>query len=159
MRKIFTTEKQDFIAAVKQFQLGKIKIEDEDPGYDLLSLIEVENYSEKRKTASGETDFAQLLILDILPALFCHYLLANSTSYVDIGAEFKTKKHKDNLMWLLLFLVQTARRHALPWNINSHPPERDQTISNPDILIRPRRLVPCTHYYIDNILFGHIFFF
>ena len=140
MRKIFMTKKSDFIASVKDFELGRIppKLDKGDPGYDLLHFVQVENYAGKRKAASGETDFAQMLILDILPALHCHFLLSESKKYIDINKAFVTNEHKDNLMWLLLFMVQTVRRHGMQWRANALPP-RKQAISNRYSLLGMKR--------------------
>ena len=135
------TRKSELIAAVNELQLGKRsqRVKNGGPGKDLIDFIKVENYAEKRKAASGEADFVHLLILDILPALHCHHLLSESKSYIDIREEFKTQKQQDKLLWLLLFMVQTVRKHVLPWNVNPLPPE-DQVIAQKDQLLSIERL-------------------
>ena len=103
-----------FVAAVKNFRLG-MSPQFVNGGNPIEEFIRIENYSPKRKAAVGETDFVQVLLLDIIPALHYHYLLSLAKDYIDLEVVFPSKEHQDNLLWILLLMVQTARKHAYPW--------------------------------------------
>ena len=110
MRKIFATKKAEFVESVKGFELGR----NPDPEDKILSFISKENYAPKRKIAVGETDFVQVVIQDIVPALHCLHFLKEAKNYIDVEEEFASPVEKDNLLWVLFFLVQVARTHSQP---------------------------------------------
>ena len=135
MRKIFATPPIEFIASVKAFKLGK------DPltSSKIIQFIRVENYAPKRKVATGESDFVRLVFQDIIPALHCRYLLSRAKSYIDLEQEFTLREHQDNLLWVLLLMVQTARRHAYTWIADSRD-KSQQVIGNPQEIHDLQRL-------------------
>ena len=138
MRYIFLYEKRVLLDAVKHFKVGRTDGTDFDGCNHILFTIFAENYSKRRKVASGETDFVQLLLLDIIPALHCYYLLGRSREFINLETDLPTKAMKDNLFWVLFFMVQYARKHGGPWYSDVRT-KQEQTIKIPRDLLSSKR--------------------
>ena len=139
MRWIFKRGRAYLIDAVKHFELGMPGgVSDLECGCNhILFTIHCENYSKHRKVAVGETDFVQLLLLDIIPALHCHYLLSRAKHF-NLEEDFRTKKEKDNLLWVLFYMVQFARKHAAPWYSDVRW-RKEKIVKSPEDLLNSKR--------------------
>ena len=75
--------------------------------------ISLENFCGSRKVAEDESGFVLSLFKFLIPALHCHRLLIKILGQKMIESVLETEKERDNLLWVLLFLIQAVHRQNL----------------------------------------------
>ena len=124
LRLIFSTDPRDFACLVKAFSHGQSYDPDfldglRFPASPALSIVVMaldmgKQAGSPRIAAGHEAPFVRNVFLDLIPALTCFKFLERATGYLDLKAEFQGKD-MDSLMWVLVFLMQAARRHSQGW--------------------------------------------